>query len=273
MTDLTPTIQDLIDQGALFVCNHSGGKDSQAMAIKLVKLVPAKQLVFIHATLGEVEWEGALELAQKQAADAGCDFIVARAYFKDGSDKNFLNMVEKRHADKGGSVPPFPSGNQRYCTSDLKRGPIEREIIGYMKRNGFKLVVNCEGLRAAESSDRAKKEVFANRSKFNAKGEQTDGLSRAGRTAYDWLPIHTLSTADVFAMIAAAGQTPHWAYAKGNERLSCVFCIYGSKGDLARGAKQYPDLYAKFLKLEADTGYTMHMSRKPLSQLVAEAAL
>ena len=62
-----------------------------------------------------------------------------------------------------------------------------------------------------------------------------DKLTNTKRTAYDWLPIHELNTAEVFATIAQAGQQPHAMYAKGNERLSCVFCIFGSKGDIARG--------------------------------------
>ena len=45
--------------------------------------------------------------------------------------------------------------------------------------------------------------------------------SKAGRTWYDWLPIHGLETPDVFKIIRAAGQEPHWAYAAGMSRLSC----------------------------------------------------
>ena len=60
MTETTPTlptIDDLIRAGALFVANHSGGKDSQAMLIKLLERVPARQLLVVHASLGEAEWE------------------------------------------------------------------------------------------------------------------------------------------------------------------------------------------------------------------------
>jgi hypothetical protein len=46
----------------------------------------------------------------------------------------------------------------------------------------------------------------------------------------------------------------------------------GSKNDLAHGAKARPDLFAKYVELEERTGYTMHMSRKSLTQLVAEAS-
>lgn len=259
-------IADLIAQGALFVANHSGGKDSQAMLIKLLEIVPRSQLLVVHASLGEIEWEGALELAQKQAADADLPFIVARAA------KSFLDMVEHRFATRP-DVPSFPDKSRRQCTSDLKRGPIEREIRRFMKARGLTLVVNCEGLRADESRDRAKLSPFVYLNlELNSKGEFKSGLCGAGREAYQWLPIHELTTADVFATIAAAGQEPHPAYAAGNERLSCVFCIMGSKNDLRRGAKARPELFARYVELEERTGYTLHMSRVPLRLLVAEAS-
>ena len=46
------------DAGALFVFSHSGGKDRQALLIKVQQWVPAHQVVVIHATLGESEWPG-----------------------------------------------------------------------------------------------------------------------------------------------------------------------------------------------------------------------
>lgn len=252
---MTADIQALIARGALFVANHSGGKDSQCMLIKLLELVPREQLLVVHASLGEIEWAGALELARDQAAAAGLPFIVARA------DKTFLDMAERRFASRP-DVPSFPSASHRQCTSDLKRGPIEREVRRYMAARDLSLVINCVGIRAQESPARAKLDVFA----FNARN------SKAGREWYDWAPIHALSTREVFAAIGAAGQTPHHAYASGNERLSCVFCIMGSKNDIAHGAREHPELFARYVELEQRTGYTMHMSRKSLTQLVAEAA-
>ena len=248
------SIQELIDAGALFVANHSGGKDSQAMLIKLLKVVPRDQIMVVHATLGEIEWCGALELARDQARNAGLPFIVARA------DKSFLDMAERRFTTRP-DVPSFPSAQHRQCTSDLKRGPIEREIRRYAKARGLSLIVNCTGIRAAESPARAKIEPF----KFHA------GNSKAGREWYDWAPIFDLQTLDVWCVIRGADQQPHEAYA-GNERLSCVFCIMGSANDIAHGAKARPELFARYVELEQRTGYTMHMSRKSLIELVEEAA-
>lgn len=250
-------IQNLITKRSLFVVNHSGGKDSQAMMIRLLEIVPREQLIVVHAALGEVEWEGALEHAQRQAHAADVPFIVA------GAVKTFFEMVEHRFAVRPGpNSPCWPSAANRQCTSDLKRGPIEREVRRYAASRGIKTIVSCMGIRKQESAARSKLQAF----RRNERG------SVAGRDWYEWLPIHELTTAQVFDTIRGAGQEPHWAYAAGNERLSCVFCIMGSPRDLANGAKHRPELLAKYVEIEQRTGYTMHMSRKPLLELIAEAA-
>lgn len=228
------------------------------MMIRLLAIVPREQLVVVHACLGEVEWPGALELAERQARDASVPFIVAR------SVKTFLEMVEHRFKVRPGpNSPCWPSASNRQCTSDLKRGPIEREVRRHAKATGRCMIVSCMGIRAQESSGRAKQQTF----RKNERG------SIAGREWFEWLPIHGLSREDVFATIRGAGQVPHWAYAAGNDRLSCTFCIMGSPRDIANGARHRPDLLAKYVEIERRTGYTMHMSRKSLTQLVAEATV
>lgn len=250
-------IDELIAKGALFVANHSGGKDSQAMLIQLMGMVPKEQLIVVHASLGEAEWEGALEHAQQQADAAGLPFIVAK------SVKTFFEMVEHRFKVRPGpNSPCWPSASNRQCTSDLKRGPIQREVRRYAKARGIKLIVSCMGMRAQESPARSKLQVF----------KKNEDQSVAGREWYEWLPIHAMRREEVFSTIRGAGQEPHWAYAAGNERLSCVFCIMGSPNDIANGARHRPELFAKCIEIEQRTGYTMHQSRKSLPQLIAEAA-
>lgn len=245
------------DAGALFVVNHSGGKDSQAMLIRVLEVVPAAQVLVVHATLGESEWPGALEHAQQQAEAAGLPFLVAAS----SSRPNFLALVQHRH-EKYPDAPAFPQASNRQCTSDLKRGPIEREVRRYAKARGITRLVTCMGLRAAESSGRAK----ANPWRLNA------GQSIAGRTWHEWLPIHGLSTAEVLTTVREAGQEVHPAYALGNERLSCVFCIMASASDLRNGALHNPELFARYVEMERRTGYTLHMSRKSLEEITGIVA-
>lgn len=247
---LPDVVRDLVSRGALVVVNDSGGKDSQAMRILIARAVPANQVVVIHASLGSVEWPGALEHAQQGARRSGLPFVVARA------KKSFFDMVEHRFATRPDS-PSWPSAANRQCTSDLKRGPIEREIRRIAREFGTSLVVNCTGIRAEESPNRAKLQPL----------KRNDRNSKAGRDWFDWLPIHDLTRADVLQVVADAGEQLHPAYAAGNERLSCMFCIMGSRNDLRNAAIANPDLYRRYLELEQRTGYTMHQSRKPLDVL------
>ncbi|WOB06492.1 phosphoadenosine phosphosulfate reductase family protein [Piscinibacter gummiphilus] len=248
-------IRDLVARGALFVANHSGGKDSQAMYLMLRDLVPREQLVIVHADLGAVEWAGAV--GHILATTAGERFVTCQAR------RNLLQMIDDRGM--------FPSPEMRQCTSDLKRGPIEKVIRGITRERqalGIKewgLVVNCMGMRAQESSGRKKLPVF----KLSARN------SKAGREWYDWLPIHGMLEDEVFATIAAAGQQPHIVYQLGMRRFSCVFCIMASEEDLKTAARlaterpellNDPHLYAKYVSLERTTGQVMLMPKSRKGQ-------
>lgn len=241
MTARLPSIQSLIDRGALFVINHSAGKDSQAMAVTLRRMIPARQLLVVHADLGAVEWPGNVEHIRATIGDL--PLAICR-----NPNKTFLEMVERRGM--------WPSPGQRQCTSDLKRGPIERTIRHYLKAHPEfgGLIVNCMGIRAAESTARARQKSF----RFNATN------SKAGREWYDWLPIFQFSKDQVFATISSAGQKPHWAYEAGMSRLSCVFCIMASTADLRTAARLNPSLYRRYVALEKHIGHTMSMDGKGL---------
>lgn len=250
---LPPEIARLVERGALFVVNHSGGKDSQAMTIFLERHVPAAQLVLVHADLPEVDWEG-IE-PHIRGSHPGLRLEVCRAV------KTFFQMVEHRQM--------FPSPQQRQCTSDLKRGPITKVILRLLRQGygrGY-LVVNCMGMRAQESGPRAKLRTFR------------EGSARqcvAGREWYEWLPIHAWSEAEVFRTIAEAGQSPHPAYAAGMTRLSCCFCIMASQGDLRTAARLRPELFQRYVATERRLGRTMMMpvggQRRFLDEIVAGAA-
>lgn len=251
MTIAVPAeIARLRDDGALFALSDSGGKDSQAMRLALRSVIPAAQAVVIHASLGDVEWPGALEHAQAGAERDGLPFIVARA------PKTFFEMVEHRFKVRPGpNSSCWPSASNRQCTSDLKRGPIERELRRVLRERRLMRIVSCMGIRADESPRRAKAVVL----------KRSDRNSVAGRDWWEWLPIHGMKRAEVFSLIAAAGEEPHPAYAQGNERLSCMFCILGSRNDLRNAALANPALYRRYVEMEQRTGYTMHQSRKPLT--------
>ena len=146
-------IKTLIEQGALFVVNHSGGKDSQAMHAELVKIIPHSQMVIVHADLPGVDWEG---IPEHIKATTKHPLHIVRA------EKTLLGMVEKRGM--------FPSAKYRQCTSDLKRGPVEKWIRAYLKEHPEYAgrIVNCMGIRAQESPARAKQTPY----KMNARNSK-----------------------------------------------------------------------------------------------------
>jgi 3'-phosphoadenosine 5'-phosphosulfate sulfotransferase (PAPS reductase)/FAD synthetase len=135
----------------------------------------------------------------------------------------------------------------RYCTSDLKRGPISRWL-----RNTFPSgnVICAMGLRAEESSARAKRQTFRLRKDSSAPTK--------GRFVYDWLPIHDWTEADVWNCIRQHGDIAHPAYRleRPNQRLSCALCVLASLNDLINGAVHNPDTYREYCRIEAVTGYS-----------------
>lgn len=243
-TTLNQNIQGLIERGALFVVNHSGGKDSQAMFNFLFAVVPHDQLVVIHAHLPEVEWEGTSEHVKNT--------IGSIPFFEVVAGKTFFGMVRSRKF--------WPSPKYRQCTSDLKRDPIEKKIRQISKETGKTLIVNCTGIRAQESSARSKQVPF----KFSTKN------SKAGREWYEWMPIFNWTEKFVFEYIAMNGQEPHWAYKAGMSRLSCCFCIMSSKKDLQIAAKLNPGLLEKYDSLEREIDQTFLMPVKGVRKFLKD---
>lgn len=240
-------VQELIERGAIFYVSHSGGKDSQAMYILLSRIVPADQIVVVHADLGKIEWTG-VQFHICETIDHKLNVVRA--------NKTFFEMVRHRAATRP-DVPPWPSSTTRQCTSDLKRGPIHKFIRNDMKERGATLAVNCTGIRAEESAARKKKAPFKKLDALCLK-ERTlkSGKVIPAREVYEYMPIHHLTTRHVFWLIESAGQEPFWAYER-NKRLSCVFCIMGCESDLAHGADQRPELAAEYIAIEVETGWTM----------------
>lgn len=269
-----PDPLDLVGQGALVVHNNSAGKDSQSLLIHLVERlgVPPSQIVSIHADLGPSEWEGTEEHARAIADAYGVPLLVTRARDNAGAPKTFLTMADKRGM--------FPDRANRSCTSDLKRGPIRRELNAWLKANPqpTPYVLNTLGLRGEESVDRAKGALFAfvpDASCPNAPWPEAEGrkTSAARRLVFNWNPIHHLTEAQVFATIEAAGQQPHWAYGAGARRLSCTTCIFSSEADIRIACQHSAKARAyagEIIALERKHGHTILPLRNGQKRYLAD---
>ncbi|MFE0063263.1 phosphoadenosine phosphosulfate reductase family protein [Streptomyces sp. NPDC059003] len=230
----TTVPDELILDADWLVISSSSGKDSQAMLAYVVRRAKALKMlakvVVVHADLGRVEWEGTLELAELQARLAGVRrFEVVQAPGADLLErveirygklkaKAEIEAIERGEDPTTAKVPPaWPSSAARWCTPDVKRGPIwtlYTRLAAELAHLGRPVrILECIGQRAAESSQRAKlAEVEINRRASNGKRHVTT-----------WRPIHAWSDRKTWREIARSRLPYHPAYDGGNRRLSCVF--------------------------------------------------
>lgn len=245
---------DLRDYDVVLV-NTSGGKDSQTMLRRVARLAALQgvtaRLVVVHADLGRVEWKGTRELAEAQALLYGLRFEVVRR-----SQNDLLDHIEARGK--------FPSSAARYCTSDHKRGPIRTLMTRLVRELALDRpvkILNCMGLRAQESSARAKKVPF----RFDASAS-----TKTTRHVWEWLPILDMTLTEVWDDIRASGVPHHPAYDLGMPRLSCCFCVLAPKSALVLAAQHNPELAAEYAAVEVRIG---HRFKNDLSMAeVIEAA-
>lgn len=238
--NMQPTIKELInDDEVMFVVNHSGGKDSQAMYGMIKDLVPQDRILVLYAELKGIVWSGTKSHILSTIDDGAAFQTVSHA-----KGATFFSLARLKGM--------FPSPKFRSCTSQLKTGPLDKAIRHELKRRGLLKVVSCIGIRALESPARAKHTEF----KLDVKN------SKAGRSWYVWLPIFDWSEPQVFQFIKNyLGQKPHWAYLKGMTRLSCCFCIMASLADLKTAARLRPELLQEYIALEAELNQTMLMPK------------
>lgn len=267
--------QALAARGALFLGSHSGGKDSQAEYLAMLRqAIPADQLIVIHADLGdEIEWPGTVQHIEATVLPQHNVHLV-QAIFKDKSNKDFFSLVHANRArlDAQGRehLSATPTRKERRCTSELKTQPIWRDAKRAAKARGMRsgIIVNCVGIRGPESNGRAKRVLERPASQLTV----NDTFGNGTWECYDWWPIANWELEDVWSEIRDAGQQPHWAYgfdgvrATKNQRLSCKFCIFGSLNDLRNAATLYPDVANRYIQLERDTRSTLHVDGVPLTE-------
>jgi 3'-phosphoadenosine 5'-phosphosulfate sulfotransferase (PAPS reductase)/FAD synthetase len=239
------------------VLNSSAGKDSQAMIDFVVEQadrqgVPHQRLLVAHADLGRVEWPGTRELAEEQARHYDLAFVAVRR-----PQGDLLDHIRERGR--------FPSPTARFCTSDMKRGPVMTIFTRLAERSrqqGFPVcrILNCLGKRAQESPARARRPPFA----------PNPVASNGRRWVDDWLPLHAWTVEQVWDRIRASGVRHHPAYDLGMPRLSCCFCIFSPRSALLLAGKHNPEFLAEYVAVEKQIG---HRFRQELPLADIQAAL
>ncbi len=185
----------LLRDGAALVLSVSGGKDSDAMCHHLLQRRQTEgwsgDVVMIHADLGSrVKWQQTPEYVENLARRKGVPLHIVRWTHGD-----LIDRIWQRYY-KDPSRPCWPSAKMRYCTADLKRGPISRELRRLFPSGNL---ICAMGLRAQESHTRARRPTLALRTDSSAPTK--------GRFVYDWLPIHDWTETDVWDCIRRHGNT------------------------------------------------------------------
>lgn len=279
-----PSIQAIVSvlqEGGHLALSVSGGKDSQVLVRRVLAepaLSPFKERMFvIHADLGRAEWSETPAHVEIIAEEAGLPLVIVR---REGGDL-YERFEQRERKLEGTGKPHWPSAAARYCTSDLKRGPINK----YLRR--YDRVISVEGIRAQESSARAKKDALVVRKAITTKRLKESTADEAiarhlekndkGRLGLTWRPILDFTLEDVWywlgtskndvarrRMLYSEGKTEaaldgwgaHIAYVRGNRRLSCAFCILAGERDLRNAARHEPEKLHYLAEMERRTGFT-----------------
>lgn len=272
----------------------SGGKDSQTILGVMFEMARAQSyggnLRAIHADTG-AEWRESLLHCQMLCDHYGIDLDVALPH------RALPAHIERRCAmmavQEPRGKPGWPSPDQRYCTSDCKRGAIEKMVrtgipaagkpgwpsascrycTSHCKTGAIDKVVRTQH-PAASSTGRSvlsvtgeRRQESSHRAKLAAV-EHNKRLSAGNRTVTQFRPILDYLLTDVWAYISGTGLPRHVAYDRGNERLSCAICMLAKDGDICRGAEARPDLAEHYLRIEAQYGFTMK-NGKSLAAILA----
>src|SRR5687767_8297808 len=111
-----------ISKGAKLYASISGGKDGQAMVKTLINWDYNIEGL-IHADLGRIEWIESMTMCERLHHE----FNIALHVIRRSDNRDLLDHWDNRLQKLTGSGKPFwSSSSNRYCTSDLKRDPINK---------------------------------------------------------------------------------------------------------------------------------------------------
>lgn len=249
-----PDVDAAIAAGAAVAIGVSGGKDSQAAALRTVAYLDAMghagPRILIHSDLGEVEWNDSLPVCQALAQHLGIELVTVRrkagGLMERWERRWELSRQRYEELSTVTLVPCWSTPEMRFCTSELKT----HVIVAELKRRFKGLpIINVTGIRADESAKRAKQPVAS---------RHADGR------IWDWRPILAWNEADVFAAIDGALLSPHPAYRIfGMGRVSCRFCIMSNISDLTAASAQPEshDLFRRMVRLESASTFAFQGAR------------
>lgn len=240
------------------VVSLSGGKDSSVLMWYAINNFPKEKIIAVHAQI-DIDWEETLPTVEKQCEFFGIPLVTVQAA------KGFLEQLTSKRKDrKTGKLKEtkFPSADRRWCTSDLKKNPIDKFLRTF--RGNILLLI---GERREESNRRAKLEEI--------RPDTRNSNSRRTITIYS--PLLNYLEKDIWDIINTNNIPVHPCYSLGISRASCCICIFSSNEEIAIAARHAPDIVQKYIEAEQQIShkfrYKAATKRKPEIKLSIEEIL
>lgn len=256
---LTPEVQAMLERNAAVAVGVSGGKDSDACAIAVVRHLDQighkGPRLLVHSDLGRIEWKDSLPHCERLAQRLGLELLVVRRQAGDmlarweGRWRNNVTRYEDLSCVK--IILPWSTPSMRFCTSELKTAVIASEL---KKRFPQGEILNVTGIRRQESPHRSKMPVSA----------PHVGLTRRAGAGLTWNAIIEWPVQDVVHAIYDVGLSLHEGYIRyGVSRISCAYCIMSSEADLIASAlcEDNHEPYIRMVELEATSTFAFQGNR------------
>lgn len=258
---ISPEIADLLTANAPVALGVSGGKDSSAMSLAVSSYLDAighrGPRLLIHSDLGRIEWKQSLPMCRRLADHLGMELVVVKRQAGDLLDRwrvRWSNNCE-RYASLScvKMILPWSTASMLFCRSELKAAIICRDLV---ERFPQQTIINGSGIRADESTTRAKAPIWAPQSRLTSKTYGTTGL--------DWHPLLYWTLEQVFAYHQVRDFALHEAYTRFlMSRVSCSFCILAGLADLI-ASTTCPDnhaIYRELVAIEVLSTYSFQETR------------
>jgi 3'-phosphoadenosine 5'-phosphosulfate sulfotransferase (PAPS reductase)/FAD synthetase len=208
--------------GRVVVVSVSGGKDSTAMALYLLKDLELPNLRFVYADTG---WEH--EETPRYIREVLTPLLGHIEWV--GYEGGMPALVKKKGM--------FASRTRRFCTSELKVKP----ILGYLRQiEGLGTdVVSAVGIRSGESEARSKMVEWEEDDDFDCD---------------IWRPLLHWTEEEVIAEHTKHGIRPNPLYLRGASRVGCWPCIFARKKEVQFIADETPEVIEALRVLEQEVG-------------------
>lgn len=211
-----------------YLASFSGGKDSTAMVLELIKReCPLDEVMFCDTYKEFPQMYEHIEKVKKLVEKKGIKFTVLKSE-KSFDYYMFERVLKGKYKDKRGYS--FPASKRRWCTRALKLNVIKKHISTLKKDFSIYqyLGIACdEGYRLERESNKKEGLLFP---LVEWEWDEKMCLDYCFKLGYDW-----------------SGLYEHF------ERVSCWLCPLQSLSDLRSLYKHYPSLWVELLDMEERT--------------------